>query len=63
MGRNKAQYMADDDYQAQSDSNPSENAILNIFTATAQGVALPAAINVLLEYTVEWFDVKPLEQS
>jgi len=63
VGRSKAQYMADDRYQALTTSDPNELAILNIFTANQLGVPQQADINVLLEYTVEFFDVKPLAQS
>lgn len=63
MGRTKAQYMADDRYQALASADPSELAVLNIFTANSGGTALTAPINVLLEYTVEWFDVINQTQS
>lgn len=61
VGRNKAQYMADDRYQAQVTGSPSELAILNIVTGP-NGSDSPAAatIQVLLEYTVEFFDIKHL---
>lgn len=66
MGRNKSQYMADDNYQATFGANPAENAYLNIF---AQGLNddittnVNATINVLLEYTYEAFDYITLDQS
>lgn len=65
MGRSRAQYMADDNYQAIVTTNPAENAILYLATFSATtGVAIPAiAINVVLEYTVEFFDAKRIEQS
>jgi len=63
VGRTKAQYMADDRYQAQVGSSPSELAILNIITTSNVDVPLQATIQVVLEYTVEWFDVKHLNQS
>lgn len=64
VGRTKAQYMADDRYQAQVDADPAELAILNILTATGAGVSLGSqVVNVTLEYTVEFFDVKHLTQS
>lgn len=63
VGRNKAQYMADDRYQAQFGSSPSELAILNIATANNSDTMLSANIQVLLEYTVECFDMKHLAQS
>lgn len=63
VGRTTAQYMADDRYQALAGADPNELAILNIFTANSGGSALTAPLNVLLEYTVEWFDVNTLQQS
>jgi len=64
VGRTKAQYMADDRYQAQFGVSPLEAAVLNIasFNATdAITGAIP--INIELVYTVECFDVKNLAQS
>lgn len=63
VGRSKAQYMADDRYQAQFGSSPSELAILNIKTANGADVDQASNIQVLLEYTVECFDMKHLAQS
>lgn len=65
VGRPKAQYMADDRYQADANSNPAEAAILNIFFQNmADGInQLNVLFNITLEYTVEWFDVKNLGQS
>lgn len=64
VGRTKAQYMADDRYQATTLTDPSELAVLNIMAANNGGVGLNGQVlNVLLEYTVEFFDVKPLAQS
>jgi len=63
VGRTKAQYMADDRYQAQFGSSPSELAILNIKTSNNADVDLAVNIQVLLEYTVECFDMKHLAQS
>lgn len=64
VGRTKAQYMADDRYQATVLTDPAELAVLNIMTANNAGVGQASqVINVLLEYVVEFFDVKPLAQS
>lgn len=63
VGRTKAQYMADDRYQAFTTGSPAELAILNILTANQTGVPVASDVNILLEYTVEFFDVKPLAQS
>lgn len=64
VGRNKAQYMADDRYQAIFGANPNELGILNIFTGATSGNAAPSiALHVVLEYTVEVFDIKHLSQS
>jgi len=63
MGRTKAQYMADDRYQADTGASPVELAVLNIYVASETGALVAGNLNVLLEYTVEFFDVKPLGQS
>lgn len=65
VGRNKAQYMADDRYQAMTGQNPSELAILNVAVAASSGALLTTGqiLNVLFEYTVEYFDVKTLPPS
>jgi len=64
FGRSKAQYMADDRYQATVATDPAELAILNIQASNNGGVGLSGQIvNVIMEYTVEFFDVKPLGQS
>lgn len=63
MGRTKIQYMSDDRYQAQMGSSPLEFAILNIATSTGGDSFTPATLQIVLEYTVEFFDVKHLAQS
>lgn len=65
MGRNKAQYMADDRFQATAGSSPSEAAVLNVFAQDlADGLnTINTTLNLTLTYTVEWFDVKQLGQS
>lgn len=63
VGRTKAQYMADDRYQSVVGASPAEAAILNCFVANPQGQPIVGTLNVILEYTVEWFDVIPLTQS
>lgn len=64
VGRTKQQYMADDRYQATVTTDPAELAILNIMAANNGGVGLSGqVVNVIMEYTVEFFDVKPLAQS
>lgn len=63
MGRTKSQYMSDDRYSAIVSASPAELAILNLQTAnTADGI-IGTKLQVLLEFTVEWFDVKNLAQS
>lgn len=63
MGRNKAQYMADDNYQAQVSNSPAELAILNIFTQGINDSAVDPAclLSITLHYTAEFFDV--IQQS
>lgn len=65
VGRSKAQYMADDRYQATYGSSPNELAILNVFAGVLNGAAETTSmqLNVVLEYVVESFDVKSLIQS
>lgn len=66
VGRTKTQYMSSDAYQSVVTSSPSELMVLNCF---AQGmnddpVFNPTpTFNILLEYTVEWFDVQNVDQS
>lgn len=65
VGRTKAQYMADDRYQAIYGASPNELAILNIFTQSLNDGTTDTvpAISVTLEYVVESFDVKQLGVS
>lgn len=64
MGRTKAQYMADDNYQAIVTASPSETGLLYLQAFDNTGAPLGSIrINVVLEYTVEWFDVKHIVQS
>lgn len=65
-GRTKTQYMSADSYQAQVGASPTELMVLNVF---GQGLnddptfAPGITFNILLEYTVEWFDVVNQDQS
>ena len=63
VGRNKAQYMADDRFQAQVDASPLEDVTLNIFSANLSDEGLGITATVTLEYLVEYFDVKTLPAS
>lgn len=65
MGRNKSQYMADDNYQATFGSSPSELAVLNVQAGNFAdlGETQTYAFIVELVYTVELFDIKVLPQS
>lgn len=63
VGRSKTQYMSDDRYQAQVGSNPLEAAILNIVTSDVSDTGAAVSLQVMLEYTVEFFDIKHLAQS
>lgn len=65
-GRTKTQYMSSDNYQALTGASPTELMTLNAY---AQGLnddpvfnANPT-FNILLEYTVEWFDPINQDQS
>lgn len=69
MGRTAAEYMADDRYQSIADNTgtnaPAEQAILHIVSGSPSEVGPIPAINynITLEYTLEFFDQKPLAQS
>lgn len=63
VGRNKAQYMADDRFQAQVDASPVETVDLNIFTADLADNGVGVTATVTLEFLVEFFDVKNLPAS
>lgn len=63
VGRNKAQYMADDRYQAQTGASPAEFAILNLASQSIATGDVTVDCVVTLKYTVEFFDVKHLTQS
>lgn len=64
VGRNKAQYMADDRYQATFGTSPNEQAILNIYGAPlSEAGDITINCNITLVYHVECFDVKNLAQS
>lgn len=57
LGQTKLQYMSSEDTSAQSNNNPVENCILTIATATVAGVPQGnASVNIMLEFTTEWFD-------
>lgn len=56
-GRTKAQYMADDRYQAQNNTNPQEALILNIMAQSLSDTALESCtMLVTMNFHVEWFD-------
>lgn len=65
VGRSKLEYMADDRYQAAVGTSPSELAILNCVASNTYNDVVISGLtfNIILEYTVEWFDVKTLTQS
>lgn len=62
-GRNKSQYMADDRYQSEMTTNPLEVAILYITGQSMTDSSVDILLNVTLEYTVELFDPKAIDQS
>lgn len=65
IGRTRAQYMADDQYQSVVTTSPSESALLYLaaFNALTGSPLSTVALNVILEFTVEWFDIKHVVQS
>lgn len=63
-GRTAEQYMSDDRYQADVTTSPAELLLLNISAATlVDSYPNATSLTVTLEYTVEFFDVKQLNQS
>lgn len=65
MGRTRSQYMADDNYQAIVTASPSELGLLYLQTFNSlSGDAIGGiGLTVLLEFTVEFFDLKHIVQS
>lgn len=63
-GRSKIEYMADDRYQAPVTGSPAEDIQLLVKAASVVDAPLVGvAVNVILEFTVEFFDVKQQSQS
>lgn len=66
VGQTKTQYMSDDRFQAIVGNSPVELCVLNVF---GQGMNDDPVFNpqitynILLEFTVEWFDIQNFEQS
>jgi len=64
IGRTKAQYMADDRFQADVNSNPQEFARLNILVNGPTDTPLNGEpLQITVEYTAEFFDLKQIGQS
>jgi len=64
IGRTKAQYMADDRFQVDVLANPQEYARLNILVNGPTDTPLAGeAIQITIEYTAEFFDLKQIGQS
>lgn len=65
VGRTRAQYMADDRYQAAFGASPQEDALLNIFIQdiSESTSAVTNFVNVTIIYKVELFDYKQLLTS
>lgn len=63
MGRSKAQYVADDRYQADFGSNPLELGTLTCTALGLQETGVDVNWTITLEYTVEVFDPRHLSQS
>lgn len=62
-GRSKSQYMADDRYQSDISTNPVESLSLYITGATMTDANVDITLTITMEYTVEWFDAKAIDQS
>lgn len=63
VGRSKAQYMADDRFQAINTASPAELALLTIYGNTMVDTGSDVLVTVTLEYTAEFFDAIPIDQS
>lgn len=63
VGRNKAEYMADDRYQSNITGSPAELALLSIMCRQLDDTAVDAFCSITLNYTVEYFDINQLGQS
>lgn len=65
VGRTKAQYMADDRYQALTSADPQEAAILQIMIADCNDTTSLSGVqvSVTLNYLAEFFDINTLSQS
>jgi len=64
VGRTKSQYMADDRYQSDVTTSPSEFARLNILVNSSADAPLSGEpLQITMEFTVEFFDLKHLSQS
>lgn len=63
MGRTKQQYMADDRFQAEVTSSPLEAALLYITGQSMTDSSADFTMTLTMEFTVEFFDPKPIDQS
>lgn len=63
VGRSKSQYMADDQYQAQTNASPGSLALLGVFGSDIADLTTNVSCTITLEYTVEFFDLNPLTGS
>lgn len=63
MGRTKAQYMADDRFQAAQNASPAELAYLYITGQSLADANVDISLVVTMEFTVEFFDPHPIDQS
>jgi len=63
-GRSKAEYISDDRYQALVTGNPAEDIDLIVYVVSTLDAGIAnVPINVIFEFTAEFFDMKPLGQS
>lgn len=63
FGRTKAQYMADDRYQAQVNASPVELAILSVIASDFSNANVNVSLSITMNFTVEFFDVETQAQS
>lgn len=63
LGKNKTQYMADEDCSARVTTDPVEQALLYVVGADIANAVATIQCTITLNYTVEWFDPNRLGPS
>lgn len=63
VGATKTQYITDDRYSAQKDSDPQELLALNVFGANIADTGVDIQVSIVIQYHCEWYDRFSLDQS